>query len=96
MSCFGLVLHSVGAESCCGVVRQCKDFAMEVRNLVARSLCCARSMEVQVDGGILDAKRGFAGRNIAGGLFSAESCCAGIKSVIKPLYQTMEVKNAKN
>ena len=69
---------------------------MEVRNLVARSLCCARSMEVQVDGGILDAKRGFAGRNIAGGLFRAESCCAGIKSVIKPLYQTMEVKNAKN
>lgn len=88
MSCFGLVLHSVGAESCLG----CR--------------------------GILDAKRGFAGRNIAGGLF-AESCCgvvrqckdfaikmrnlvarslccAGIKSVIKPLYQTMEVKNAKN
>ena len=66
MSCFGLVLHSAGAESCLG----CR--------------------------GILDAKRGFAGRNIAGGLFRAESCCAGIKSVIKPLYQTMGVKNAKN
>ena len=40
MSCFGLVLHSVGAESCLG--------------------CC----------GILDAKRGFAGRNFYDWLFS--------------------------
>ena len=47
MSCFGLVLHSKGAESCCGVVRQCKDSAMEARNLVAVWQCKDSAMEAR-------------------------------------------------
>ncbi|MCI5968575.1 hypothetical protein [Helicobacter sp.] len=45
--------------------------------------------------GILLRKAWSLGQNIADGLF-AESCYVGTKSIIKPLYQTMEVKNAKN